>query len=78
MTYPGTVNKSLLEIMEDAAGQGNPLAVAFLLKKRTGSIEGEKVDPVKRYIAEHGLPYLPEVQEEIADFDPNVDDGIPF
>ena len=121
MTYPGTVQKTFLEICEEQAAQGNPAAAAFVAKKKHQIPPAVVItDAITRTIEEQGFKYLnaidPEIEAEIedkkrektgeileavkavgeamkvvpenlffkpippkvADFDPEVDDGIPF
>jgi hypothetical protein len=55
--------KTFLEVMEEGAAAGNPACIAFLRKQKVESVS--ESCPVKKYIAEVGLKYLPPIDPKI-------------
>ena len=70
MTYPGTVQKTFLEICEEQAAQGNPAAAAFVAKKNHKMPPAVVItDAITRHIDQEGFKYIgaidPEIEAEI-------------
>jgi len=71
MTYPGTIEKTFLEICEEQAAQGNPAAAAFVAKKKH-LIPPAVVttDKITAAIEKEGFKFIgaidPEIEAEMA------------
>jgi len=64
--YPGTIEKTFLEICEEQAAQGNPAAAAFVAKKKH-LIPPAVVttDKITEAIEEKGFQFLPAIDPVI-------------